>query len=278
MTAESSSPPFDGAYAEVIGDPVAHSKSPLIHRFWLDQLGIDADYRATRVAPDGLAAYFAERKSDPAWLGCNITMPHKIAALGHVFDSGDLAQSIGATNTVIRDGDRLVATNTDAAGFYAPLAEVDLAGAPVAVIGSGGAARAVLFALSRCDVGSVTLIARSPLKAAMLLSALKLRGATQMLDAPLPPVSLLVNASPLGMAGHDAFSGDLARLQPGAIVYDLVYEPLVTPLIAAAEARGLATIDGLEMLVGQAAVAFELFFDQPAPREHDAELRELLMS
>ncbi len=268
----------DGAYAEVIGDPVGHSKSPVIHRFWLDRLGIAADYRATRVEAAGLAAYFTERKADPAWLGCNITMPHKIAALDHVANAGDLAQSIGATNTVLRDGDRLIATNTDAAGFYGPIADVDLAGAPVAVIGAGGAARAVLFALARCDIGPLTLIARNPLKAAMLLSALNLRGATQGLDAPLPPARLLVNASPLGMAGHDVFAGDLDRLRPEAIVYDLVYNPLVTPLIAAAEKRGLETIDGLEMLVGQAAVAFELFFEVAAPREHDGELRELLTS
>lgn len=267
-----------GAYVEVIGDPVAHSKSPTIHRFWLDRLGLDADYRATRVAADGLGAYFAGRRADRAWLGCNITMPHKLAALEYVANAGDLAQSIGATNTVIRDGDRLIATNTDAAGFYAPLADVDLVGAPVAVIGSGGAARAVLFALSRCAVGPVTLIARNPLKAAMLLSALKLRGATQGLDASLPPVRLLVNASPLGMAGSDAYRGDLARLPDDAIVYDLVYDPLATPLIEAAEQRGLATIDGLEMLVGQAAVAFELLFGRSAPRELDADLRDLLTS
>ncbi len=278
MTAGTISPLPAGAFAEVIGDPVAQSKSPLIHRFWLDRLGIDADYRATHVAPDALTAYFADRRGDPAWLGCNITMPHKIAALEYVDNPGDLARSIGATNTVIRDGDRLIATNTDAAGFYAPIADIDLAGAPVAVLGSGGAARAVLFALSRCDIGPLTLIARNPLKAAMLLSALKLSGATQALDAPLPPVRLLVNASPLGMARHDAFAGELDRLPPDAIVYDLVYDPLVTPLIEAAEARGLATIDGLEMLVGQAAVAFELFFGVPAPREHDGELRELLTS
>lgn len=277
MTTQSSSPP-PRAYAEVIGDPVAHSKSPLIHRFWLDRLGIDADYCATRVAPEGLTAYFVERKADSAWLGCNITMPHKIVALDHVANTGDLVHSIGATNTVIREGDRLIATNTDAAGFYAPLADVDLIGAPVAVIGSGGAARAVLFALSRCAVGAVTLVARNPLKAAMLLSELKLRGATQRLDTPLPPVRLLVNASPLGMAGHDAYRGELARLPDDAIVYDLVYDPLVTPLIEAAEARGLATIDGLEMLVGQAAVAFELLFGRPAPREYDGELRALLTS
>lgn len=278
MTAGTTSALPKGAFAEVIGDPVAQSKSPLIHRFWLKRLGIEADYRPTHVVPDGLAAYFADRRGDPAWRGCNITMPHKLAALEHVDNPGDLAQSIGATNTVLRDGDRLIATNTDAAGFYAPVADVDLTGAPVAVIGAGGAARAVLFALSRCDIGPLTLIARNPLKAAMLLSALKLSGTTQALDAPLPPARLLVNASPLGMAGNDAFAGDLGRLPPDGIVYDLVYDPLVTPLIEAAEARGLATIDGLEMLVGQAAVAFELFFGVAAPREHDGELRELLTS
>ncbi|RZM12345.1 MAG: shikimate dehydrogenase, partial [Sphingomonas sp.] len=129
-------------YAEVIGDPIAHSKSPLIHRFWLEALGLEGDYRATRVAPGDLAAFFADRAADPAWRGCNITVPHKVAALDHVADPGDVRASIGAINTVFRGEDgALAGTNTDAAGFWAPIAELDLADRPVTVVGAGGAAR-----------------------------------------------------------------------------------------------------------------------------------------
>ena len=264
-------------YAEVIGDPIAHSKSPLIHGFWLDTLGIDAGYRAEHVTPDMLTDYFAGRRNDSNWRGCNITIPHKEAALDHVEDRGGLRESIGAINTVLRD-DRgtLIGTNTDSAGFYAPIAGMDLDGAPVALIGAGGAARAVLFALKRAGAGPVTLFNRTPLKAAGLLAAFEFKSDVLPLDAPLPPVSLLINASPLGMVGQDALDLDLGPLPEDAIVYDLVYAPLETSLLAAARDRDLTTIDGFEMLIGQAAIAFELFFSEPVPRDRDDELRELL--
>ena len=149
-------------YAEVIGDPIAHSKSPVIHRFWLNALGIDADYRATHVRSEGLGDYFAARRGDPEWLGCNITVPHKQSALDFIEDRGDVRSSIGAINTVFRADGAVVGTNTDAAGFYAPISGMELAGQPVVVIGAGGAARAILFALSRIGVGRVTLLNRNP--------------------------------------------------------------------------------------------------------------------
>ena len=263
-------------YAEVIGDPVAHSESPLIHNFWLDSLGIDAEYRATRVPADGLAGYFAGRRADPAWRGCNVTIPHKIAALDHVEDRGDVRETIGAINTAFRDGDAIVGTNTDAGGFYAPIADLDLAGAWVGMIGTGGAARAIMFALARLGVDRVSVLARSPYSALRLLADFGVRGDAFGLDVRLPPVALLVNASSLGMAGKPPYAPDLSPLPDRAVVYDIVYAPLVTPLLAAAEARGLETIDGLEMLVAQAAIAFEILFEVQPPREHDSELRKLL--
>lgn len=267
-----------GPYAEVIGDPIAQSKSPLIHGFWLERLGMEAGYRRCHVRPDQLGDYVALRRADPDWRGCNITIPHKIAALDHVADPGGVRASIGAANTIARDADgALFATNTDAGGFFAPLSGVDLTGKPVVVVGAGGAARAVLFALSRMEVGPVTILNRNVLKASMLLAAFGLKGQALPLGAALPPAALLVNASALGMAGQDPLAIDLTPLAGDAIVYDIVYAPLVTDLIAQAEDRGLATIDGLEMLVGQAALAFELFFGASPPREHDGELRELLL-
>ena len=264
-------------YAEVIGDPIAHSKSPLIHRFWLEALGLEGDYRATRVAPGDLAAFFADRAADPAWRGCNITVPHKVAALDHVADPGDVRASIGAINTVFRGEDgALAGTNTDAAGFWAPIAELDLADRPVTVVGAGGAARAILWALARIGVGPVTILNRNPLKAAALLASFGLKGDALPLAAGTPPAALLVNATSLGMTGQPPLDLDLSPLPDDAVVYDIVYAPLETPLLAQARRRGLATVDGLEMLVGQAAVAFAILFGQEPPRDRDDELRGLL--
>jgi shikimate dehydrogenase len=270
-------PPNFRPYAEVIGDPIAHSKSPLIHDFWLQALGIDAEYRAERVAPEALAGYFAARRADPAWRGCNVTIPHKLAALDLVDDPGDVRSSIGAINTVLRQKDgSLIGTNTDAAGFYAPIAEMELEDAHVAVIGAGGAARAVLFALSRVGIARVTILNRNVLKAAGLLATFGLKGDAVPLGSPLPPVALLVNTSALGMVGQPPLDIDLAPLPDDAVVYDVVYAPLETPLLAQARARDLETVDGLEMLIGQAAVAFELLFGAAPPRDRDGELRALL--
>jgi shikimate dehydrogenase len=265
-------------YAEVIGDPISQSKSPLIHRFWLQKLGIVADYRAQHILADGLGAYFAERSADDEWRGCNVTIPHKQAVLDHVSDPGGVRESIGAANTIFRNRHGgLQATNTDAAGFFAPISDIDWVGAPVALIGAGGAARAILFALAQADVGEVTLLARSPLKAAALLSHFGLKGCVLPLDSRLPPVALLVNTSPLGMTGQPPLEIDLSPLPGDAHVYDIVYTPLETKLLAAARRRDLTTTDGLDMLIGQAALAFELFFGKAPPDDCEDELRALLV-
>ena len=266
-------------YAEVIGDPISHSKSPKMHGFWLEACGIEADYRAAHVKPEDLTAYVKSRAADPDWRGCNVTLPHKMAVMDLVTDPGNVRASIGAMNTISRDeAGALFGTNTDAGGFFTPIAEVPLEGAPVVVAGTGGAAHAVLFALSRVGVGPVTLLARSPLKGAALLARFGLKGDVRAMDAPLPPAALLVNTTSLGMVGQAAFVPDLSPLPEDAVVYDIVYNPLVTPLLAAAEARDLATVDGLEMLIGQGAIAFEIFFGQAPPRDRDEELRELLLA
>ena len=145
-------------------------------------------------------------------------------------------------------------------------------------VGAGGAARAILFALSKVGVGPVTLLNRTPLKGAALLSTFGLKGQALPLTAKLPPAALLVNASTLGMTGQPPLDLNLLALPADAIVYDIVYSPLETELLTQAHERGLDTIDGLDMLVGQAALAFELFFGQAAPREHDDQLRERLLA
>jgi len=276
-------PPEALPYAEVIGDPIGHSKSPVIHNHWLAAAGLAdrfAPYAKTHVTPETLGDFIAGRRADPLWRGCNVTIPHKLAVMDHVDDPGDVRGSIGAMNTVLRQPDgSLIGTNTDAAGFAAPVAGLDLAGRPVAVIGAGGAARAVLFALRQLGAGPVTLYNRSPLKAAALLSLFGLKGEVKPLGAPLPPAALLVNTSALGMTGQPPLDIDLSPLPDGAVVYDIVYSPLETPLLAQARARDLETVDGLEMLIGQAALAFELFFGTAPVREDgDAALREKLMA
>jgi shikimate dehydrogenase len=270
----------DRPYAEVIGDPISQSKSPRLHGFWLDHLRLDAEYRAAHVTSEQLPGYFAARRDDPNWRGCNITLPHKVAALAHVEDRGGVRDGIGAINCAVWQDGALVGTNTDAGGFWAPLADLglDLAGKPVTVVGAGGAARAILWALARVGAREVTLLNRTPAKGAALLDQFGLHGRALPLDAPVPPSALLVNASSLGMTGQPPLNLDLTALPGDAVVYDAVYAPLETDLLRAARARGLEVVDGLDMLVGQAALAFELFFGTPAPREHDDELRALLTS
>ncbi|HNW18877.1 MAG TPA: shikimate dehydrogenase [Sphingorhabdus lacus] len=265
-------------YAEVIGHPISHSKSPLIHRFWLNQLGLVGEYQARDILPEHLDGYFRERAADQEWRGCNVTIPHKIAALDHVTDLGDVRSSIGAINTVFRGANGiLVGTNTDAGGFYGPIADLPLAGETAVVIGAGGASRAVLFALGQADIGEVVLFARNGLKAAGLLSHFGLKGRVLPLTARLPDSALLVNASPLGMKGQELLEIDLTPLPEHAVVYDLVYAPIETALLKQARARELEVVDGLEMLVGQAAIAFELFFGVAPPDDEENALRELLL-
>jgi shikimate dehydrogenase len=279
-------------FAEVIGDPITHSKSPAIHLFWLEKLGIEAYYRKTKVEPAGLEAFLARRRADPEWLGCNVTLPHK-QAVGAYLDRLDPdAEKIGAVNLVVREGCELVGYNSDADGFLEPLRPL-LSRRHLfrmaRIIGAGGAARAVANALWGQGF-TIVIIARDPEKAEALRSrfdsAHSYVGA--LADFAVPTdfafdnregiLDLVVNATSLGMEGHPPLQLDFSHVPPAAIIYDVVYAPLETPLLAEARARGLRTFDGLEMLVGQAAVAFEKFFGHPAPREHDAELRALLTS
>ena len=264
-------------YAEVIGDPISHSKSPLIHNFWLRKLGIDAEYRACHVRAEELAGYFAQRREDADWRGCNITVPHKVAAMVLVDSLDRDAAAVGAINTVTSDcGGSLAGFNTDCAGFLEPLGDrpFDV----VTVVGAGGAARAVLAGLASRGVKWVSVQNRSIGKGAALLTEFGLTGQAYGLDDEVPTAGLLVNASILGMAGQPELPPVERHVADDGLVYDIVYAPLETRLIAAARARGICTIDGLAMLIGQAAAAFEKFFGAPAPRVHDDELRALLTS
>ncbi|WP_230279590.1 shikimate dehydrogenase [Croceicoccus sp. Ery15] len=282
----------DLPYAEVIGDPIAQSKSPVIHKFWLDRLGLEGDYRRCQVTPDALAGYIADRRADQAWRGCNVTMPHKQAIMSLIDAIDPAAAAIGAVNTVVRQPDgSLTGFNTDAPGFLEPLLD-DLAQPHLfrmaRIIGNGGAARALVKALS--DHGFVIVIfGRNPAKGRALLDELDPEGEhhTAPLSSLAEPtgfafddrvgcLDVVVNASPLGMAGNPPLELHPSHIPPRSICYEIVTSPLETEFLKTAATGGFRTIDGLSMLIGQAAYAFEKFFGQPAPRGEDAVLRDIL--
>ncbi|WP_296721798.1 shikimate dehydrogenase [Erythrobacter sp.] len=278
-------------YAEVIGDPIAQSKSPAIHNFWLGKLGLEAEYRAAHVRADGLADYLAARRADPDWRGCNVTMPHKQAVMGLLDRIDPPADAIGAVNTIFPTAGALAGTNTDAAGFLEPLGET-LAQTHyfrmARILGTGGAARAIITALAGHGF-TLVVAGRNPAKARALLDELGGKGEHHAIDLAhfADPTDfpfddreaccdLVINASSLGMQGQPALAFDWSHAPPGSIAYDVVTAPLDTAFLQGARAKGHRTIDGLSMLIGQAAAAFEKFFGHPAPRAHDAELREIL--
>lgn len=279
-------------YAEVIGDPIVQSKSPAIHGFWLERLGIDAEYRACHVTAQGLADYLAARREDFDWRGCNVTMPHKQAISPLLGQLDDLAAEIGAVNTVVREATgSLIGTNTDVGGFLEPLRthlRPQHLFRMARVLGTGGAARAIVAGLAREHLVLV-LAGRDPAKAQEILDELGMGGEHHAVDLAhfADPtdfafddregcLDLVVNASPLGMRGQPPLAFDWSHAPLGAIAYDIVTDPVETEFLRNARAAGHRTIDGLAMLIGQAALAFEKFFGIAAPREHDDELRRIL--
>lgn len=270
-------------YAEVIGDPIAHSKSPLIHKFWLEKLGIEGDYRATRVHHNDLGDYVAARREDPDWRGCNVSLPHKIKVIPHLGGFTPGAVAIGAVNCVYLDGGRLVGTNTDADGINEVFDSRVWRANQVTLIGGGGAARAALEVLRQRDTLEVMMIVRSPEEVRPVHAAFARSGGVHSFDnigAALAGSEYVINASPLGMAGMEempqsVLSG-LAKAMNYAIVFDLVYDPLETALLRKARELSLDTATGLEMLIGQARSAFGLFYGESPGREFDAELRSVL--
>jgi len=252
----------------VIGDPVAHSLSPAIHNAAFAATGIDAVFEARRVRAGELGAAIADLRAAHV-LGVSVTMPHKAAVLEHLDDVRPDARALEAVNCIVPDGERLVGTNTDGQGFVDALlaADVDLVGTRVLVIGAGGAARAVVRALAHEDVAAVGIANRTPerARAAVLLGGRDARVAEL---AEVPDYDVVVNATSIGM-GTPAEGGELpldpALLGEGQVVVDLVYEPVETALLAAARAAGARPVDGVGMLVHQAAHAFTLWTGVAAP-------------
>lgn len=262
----------------LIGWPAAHSRSPLIHHYWLRTLGIEGGYVIEAVPPDEFAD-FVLRLSLRGFVGANVTLPHKERALA-LSKPDDRARAVGAANTLwFKDGE-LCSTNTDVEGFINNLD----ACAPgwekseeALVLGAGGASRAVLFGLLERGVKRVHLVNRTLERARALADQFgpKVTPVTwEQVHDLLPRAGLLVNTTSLGMKGQPALELDAGLLPQDAVVTDLVYVPLQTPLLAAAQSHGLKTADGLGMLLHQAVRGFELWFGRRP--EVTAELRALV--
>jgi shikimate dehydrogenase len=249
----------------VIGWPIKHSRSPLIHGYWIKKHRLNADYRPEAVAPEAFADFIRDLSSH-GYVGANITIPHKEAAL-ELSEPDDRARAVGASNTLWFDTGRLRSTNTDVEGFTANLdaevADWALRGGEAVVLGAGGSARAVVYGLIERGIGKINVVNRTPDRA----QALRERFGPAVHPANwtalphlLTRASLLVNATSLGMTGQPPLEIDLGSLPRQAVVTDLVYAPLETPLLAAARNRGHAIADGLGMLLHQAVRGFQLWF------------------
>lgn len=266
-------------HAFVMGHPVAHSRSPMLHRYWLELLGIEGTYELCDVAPEALGAFFA-RFAEEGYVGGNVTVPHKTAVMAHVDEIDAAARAIGAVNTLWVEDGVLWGGNTDAVGFLGNLDERAPGwregGRRAVVLGAGGACRAVTFGLRESGF-EVAIVNRTLAHA----EAIALRFGAGVSAHPMGAVhglmaeaDLLVNTTSLGMSGKPPLTVDLAPLKASAVVCDIVYVPLRTALLEQAAARGHRTVDGLGMLIHQAVPGFARWFGATPPVT--AELRGLL--
>jgi shikimate dehydrogenase len=248
----------------LIGWPAAHSRSPLIHHYWLRTLGIEGGYNIEAVPPEGFAE-FVLHLSTHGFVGANVTIPHKERALA-LTKPDARARAVGAANTLWYEGGELCSTNTDIEGFINNLDACTPGWDKVEdalVLGAGGSSRAVVFGLIERGIKRVHLANRTAERASVLADQFGVNVhpvAWETIDSLLPRAGLLVNTTSLGMHGQPALELDASLLPSHAVVADLVYVPLETPLLSAARARGLKTADGLGMLLHQAVRGFELWF------------------
>lgn len=250
----------------VIGWPIEHSRSPLVHSHWIERYGIDASYGKEAVRPEDFEG-FVRGLAERGYRGASVTVPHKQAALALADHADDTARAIGAANTLWLEDGALHATNTDAYGFMTHLdlsaPDWDAPERPAAVLGAGGAARAVLAGLAGRGLSEIRLLNRTRDRA----EALAGRHGPEVRvhdwearDAALSGCGLLVNTTTLGMTGAPELEIDLDGLPDDAVVADIVYAPLETKLLGAARGRGLRSVDGLGMLLHQGALGFEHWF------------------
>ncbi len=267
---------MSGSRAFVVGWPIAHSRSPLIHRFWLARYAIAGEYLPEAVPPDAIEAFLAGLAAR-GYVGGNVTLPHKEAAFRAAAVPTAVAKRLRAANTLWLEGTALHADNTDVYGFLTNLDEKALAwrsGARALILGAGGAARAAIHAITDAGYKSVTVLNRTPERASALAAhfgdAVR-AGGLDAVEAAVPEADLIVNATSAGLHGKDALNIPWRAARRTATVTDLLYVPLVTPFLAGAKAEGLTIVDGLGMLLHQAVPGFERWFGvRPTV---DAELR-----
>ncbi|MGA7682596.1 MAG: shikimate dehydrogenase [Pseudolabrys sp.] len=262
----------------VIAWPAGHSRSPIIHNYWIKQHKLDAEYRREAMPPEKFADFVSNLRAN-GYIGANISVPHKEVAL-KLTEPDDRARAVGAANALWYDDNRLRSTNTDVEGFLANLDAAtpgwDRGLSTAVVLGAGGGARAVIFALLAREVGRVYVINRTAARAKALQKKFGSRvqaASWEETTGLLGGAGLLVNTTTLGMVGQPPLDLNL-RCPPSLVVADLVYDPLVTGLLALARARGLRTADGLGMLLHQAVRGFQLWFG--VRPEVTAELRALV--
>ncbi len=252
--------------AGVIGWPISHSLSPRLHGYWLKEHDINGVYEPLAIPPDSLRLFLLKLASQE-FAGVNITVPHKEAAVAHMDTLDDNARRIGAVNTVVVQEGTLYGDNTDGFGFMENLKDgaPDWAAnqGPVTVLGAGGAARAIVAALLEAGVGELRLVNRTRERADQL--AKEIGGAITVIDwdkrtSALEEIGLLVNTTTLGMKDKDPLDLDLENLPASAVVTDIVYTPLITPLLTAARQLGNPVVDGLGMLLHQARPGFFFWF------------------
>lgn len=269
--------------AGVMGWPVNHSRSPLLHGYWLKKYGISGSYEHIPSEPEKFETDLRALAAG-GWRGMNVTIPHKEAALKLADEVTDRARAIGAANTiVVKDDGRISADNTDAFGFIENLK--DGAGDawnpsnPALVLGAGGAARAVLYALLEANVPMIVLANRSKARAENL--AAEFGPKIQVVDfekaeTTLSEAGLIVNTTSLGMKGQPPLELDFSQVRSDAVATDIVYTPLMTPFLNQAEAAGLTIVDGLGMLMHQARPGFAAWFG--VEPEVDTGLREVMLA
>jgi shikimate dehydrogenase len=270
-------------HAFVTGYPVKHSRSPLIHGFWLKTLGLQGSYTRQEVSPEDFAGFICRLKSgESGFVGGNVTIPHKETAFALADRPDALSEELGASNTLWLDEGRLHATNTDGFGF---LANLDAASPGwdrtdrAVILGAGGASRAIIQAVRDRGIGEIHVVNRTLGRAQELADRFGAKVHAHAMAA-LQEVSagagLFVNTTSLGMDGEAAPDFDFSPLAGGAVVTDIVYVPLVTPILRQAAEQGFATVDGLGMLLHQAAPGFEKWFGvRPTV---DIDLRRLILA
>ena len=250
--------------AAVIGFPVSHSLSPKLHNHWLKQLNLAGEYRALEVSSSDLAHMF-KTLPEEGYVGWNVTIPHKEAALALVDEIEESARSIRAVNTVVVRGGKLIGSNTDAYGFMENLktktGDITKYFQKVVVLGAGGAARAVVHALIQEGARHIIVVNRTRVRAESLAADFSVQSVSwENKEDALSGATLLINTTSLGMMGQQPLEISLECLPENALVTDIIYKPLITPLLEKARARNLRTVTGLGMLIHQAVPGFNAWF------------------